>query len=334
MTWDMIGHQWAVSLLRKHISAKQVRHAYLISGDEGVGKRTLAVQFARALNCLKDGASGTYCGVCRACTLIPEHTFPDFHVLEPEEGTNSFKIDQVRELQQQLALSPYEGRWRIALLADFERATENAANALLKTLEEPSDKVIIILTATDTSALLPTIVSRCEQIALRAVSKDEIGEAIGKSGLTEVDVRLIAGIAQGRPGAALRYATEPEMLEGRLEQIDQLETLLQSSKGERFDYVDRLLSRRDELEQKRQLVLKIMQTWMGLWRDAMLRSCNPASGIVNMDQEALVNRLVAGVSKKKIQECVTAIQRTQRAIEDFANVRLAMEVLMLDFPLL
>ena len=101
----MIGHSWAETLLGKHIRALQVRHAYLISGDDGIGKRTLAIQFARALNCTNPGEDGEICGDCRACSLIKRGAHPDFHELKPEEGSATIKVDQIRDLQHQLALS-------------------------------------------------------------------------------------------------------------------------------------------------------------------------------------------------------------------------------------
>jgi DNA polymerase-3 subunit delta' len=332
MTWDMVGHSWAETLLQKHIKTQRVRHAYLISGDEGVGKRTLALKFAMALNCSKDGEKGKHCQQCRACTLIPAGLYPDMHEITPEQGTTSIKVDQVRELMQQLALSPYESRWRIALIADFERATEEAANALLKTLEEPPEKVVVILTARDPASLLPTIVSRCEELPLRAVVKEEIIEELKKREVSEDRAALIAGIAQGRPGWAIRYADEPEKLEAREEIIGQLSQTLQASISERFDYVGGLLSPKEDLDIQRQKVLDLLRIWMGVWRDALQRSFNPEMGIVNRDQSKLVEIMNMALDSEALHGSVKAVQRTQEAIEHFVNIRLALEVLMLDLP--
>jgi DNA polymerase-3 subunit delta' len=107
MAWNMIGHSWAETLLSKHI---QVRHAYLISGDDGIGKRTLAIQFARALNCTETGENGEFCGVCRACSLILKGAHPDIHEIRPEEGSATIKVDQVRDLQRQLGICNDQSR--------------------------------------------------------------------------------------------------------------------------------------------------------------------------------------------------------------------------------
>ncbi|TFH37680.1 MAG: DNA polymerase III subunit delta' [Anaerolineales bacterium] len=332
MTWHMIGHSWAEELLKKHIRTDQVRQAYLLTGSDGLGKRTLAIRFAQALNCTAPKASGDICGECRACTLIPTTQFPDFHEIVPEEDTSRLKVEQIRELQQKLALSPYEGTWRIALLPDFENATENAANALLKTLEEPSENVIVLLTAVDVPSLLPTIVSRCEHLPLRAVSNEIIRETLLRQGVEGEQAELIAGLAQGRPGWAIRYANDPELLVKRAELLDQLSQLLHQSKRERFDYVERFLPRRDELDTQRHNVQEALQIWMGVWRDAMQRGFNVAGENINPDRSDLIEVLNQKLSPQQIHACVHALKRAQHTIERFANVRLTMEVLMLELP--
>ena len=202
MNWGMIGHDWAVRLLQSHIALNRVRHAYLFTGPIGIGKRTLAIRFAQALNCSNPPSQAAYCGECRACTLIERGAFPDTHIISAEEQERTIKVDKIRELQRVVSLSPYEGKYHIALLLRFHEATEQAANALLKTLEEPPPQVIMLLTAESTDSLLPTIVSRCEVVPLRLLSvrqlENELESRIGEAENTE----LIAGLSAGRPGYA------------------------------------------------------------------------------------------------------------------------------------
>lgn len=334
MTWQMIGHAWAETLLKKHMTTGMVRHAYLISGDDGVGKRTLAIRFAQALNCTGSDLAGEICGECRACVLMPTIQFPDLHEITPEEDSTKIKVEQIRELQQKLALSPFEGRWRIALVPDFESATESAANALLKTLEEPSENVVLLLTAIDTASLLPTIVSRCEHISLRAVSKNIVLEAIVQRNGPGEQAELMASLAQGRPGWALRYADDPEYLIKRADLLDRLTQLLHQSKRERFDYVEGLLPRKDDLDTQRNNVLQALQVWMGVWRDALQRGFQAQVDLANPDYSNLITELNQNLNPQKIYACVHALKRAQHAIERYANVRLTMEVLMLELPYL
>ena len=332
MGWNLIGHSWAEAILRKHVDSGQVRHAYLITGDDAVGKRTLAVRFAQALTCLEAEEPGEYCGTCRTCTAIAEGRFPDFHLILPEDGSNTLKVEQMRELKRQLALSPFQSRWRIALIPDFELATESAANALLKTLREPGEHVIVLLTAIDDASLLPTIVSRCEQLPLKSVAKGHIKQAMNQLGVPDGLAELISGLAQGRPGWALRYAEDQEYLEQRALRLDQLSGLLRQSRTERYDYVDKLLPRKDDLDTQRRNVSQVLHEWGGVWRDAMHMGYAAAVPVVNADQMELVKSLNQLLTPGQIYASVEAVQRTQQAVERYANVRLAMEVLMLELP--
>src|SRR4030042_357132 len=133
----MIGHEWAVDLLAEHVAQGRERHAYLITGAQGVGKKTLALRFAEALNCTNPPTPGQPCRQCSSCKRIEARQYPDLSVVEAEHEGEVLRIDQVRELQHNLSLAPYEARYRVALLLRFEEAHTNAANAMLKTLEEP-----------------------------------------------------------------------------------------------------------------------------------------------------------------------------------------------------
>src|SRR5512143_877551 len=127
MDWGIIGHEWAVNLLSKHIAHGQERHAYLITGAQGVGRRTLALRFAQGLNCLNPPVPGQPCRNCSACKRIEAMKHPDLIVVEAEHEGEVLKIDQIRELQHSLALAPYEARYRVALILRFEEAHAGAA---------------------------------------------------------------------------------------------------------------------------------------------------------------------------------------------------------------
>jgi len=158
MNWEMLGHEWAVSLLSEQVGRGEARQAYLFTGPRGIGRRTLALRLAQALNCTQPPAPGEACRACRTCLQIEQAGHPDLAIVQSEVEGGTLKVDQIRDLQRSLALHPYDARFRVAVLLRFEEANPSAMNALLKTLEEPAPQVVIILTAESSERLLPTIV--------------------------------------------------------------------------------------------------------------------------------------------------------------------------------
>ena len=238
-TWHMIGHSWATDILRKLIANQQLRHAYLITGPPGIGRRTLALRISQSLNCPQPPAPGVPCRSCHTCQRIEKMEHPDLSIVEVEEDSRTIKIEQVRTLQHGIMLAPYEAPYRIALLLNFEQASPNAANALLKLLEEPPPKVIMLLTALDAESLLPTIVSRCEQISLRSVSLDIT--ALGLQKMWEIpaeEAKSLSHISGGRPGYALTLYKDTDIADQRTDWLNDHQRMLKANRVERFQYAE------------------------------------------------------------------------------------------------
>jgi len=166
MAWQIIGHDWAVTFLQQSLATGRVAHAYLFTGPPQIGKRTLARGLAQALNC-----TGTQppCGQCQSCQKVSKGTHPDVRIIEGEGAGGSIKIDQVRAVKREAMLSSYEGRFRVYILRHVDMASLEAANSLLKILEEPPEHVVLVLTAVQPESLPATVVSRCQRLDLRPV---------------------------------------------------------------------------------------------------------------------------------------------------------------------
>lgn len=322
----MIGHDWAVNLLAEHVAQGRERHAYLITGPRGVGRRTLALRFAQSLNCQTPTAPGQPCRTCSNCRRIEQMQHPDLSIVQAEREGAVLKIDQVRELQHTLSLTPFEARYRVALILRFEEAHASAANAMLKTLEEPPPRVVVILTAESSESLLPTIVSRCEVLRLRSLAIEETAQGLQVHRAVPLDLaRQLAHISDGRPGYAIRLFEQPKLMEMRSSCLEELVHLLSASRRDRFAFA------KDASEDKESL-REMLQVWLTFWRDVLISASGMNRSITNLDYSNQVQQLAAAINMASARDQVVAVERTLGQIDRNVNSQLALEVLLMDFP--
>src|SRR5919199_4642645 len=188
---EFVGNRAALAFLRASLAGRRAAHAYLVDGPAQIGKRTLARLIAAGIMCPAVTAHFGPCGECRACRLVFKDAHPDVRLVAPDAGKRGVTIEQVRQLEHDAGLRPYEGERKVFIVRGADTMPEPAANALLKTLEEPPDDTVLVLTATDVSQVLPTIASRCREVALRPVPAEEIGAALLARGASAEQARLL-----------------------------------------------------------------------------------------------------------------------------------------------
>jgi DNA polymerase III subunit delta' len=318
--WGIIGHEWAVRLLERSLELETLAQSFLFLGPPRVGKSTLALALARAINCTGEVKP---CGVCRSCRLIAAGKHPDVRLIEGGE-VRAILIDQVRSLQHEAALSPVEARRRVTVLSDFQGATTEAANCLLKTLEEPPRQVVLILTATQQSRLLPTIVSRCQPFWMRPPSGPQIADGLqALYGVEPTAATHLARLAGGRVGWAVEAARDGELLAERTEQVGRLAEVLHSDTLARLRLAKALSARPDDLP-------GLLDVWAGWWRDLLLQRTGCPELIAAEDVGGQVAKTAASLSPEALWAGLKAIGETRRQLDANANPRLALEVLFLN----
>lgn len=335
--WDLTGHEWAVDMLKKHVTNGTTRHAYLFSGPPGLGRRTLALRFAQALNCPTPVSAGIPCGTCRDCRQIEAMRHADLSIIEPtsKDPKNSnelipdpngeIRISQIRDFQKIFNLKPYQSTYRVAVFKQFQQANDNAANALLKTLEEAPSYAVLILTADNPEQVLPTILSRCEVLRLRPLRIEEVKRDLTGRGVESNHANLVAHISGGRPGYARRLVGDDHLLEKREERLNDLLTLLPASRVEKFKYADQLSKDKDSM---RQTIL----FWLSYWRDVMLRAVQATGPLVNVDRNVEIEDIATRMDLSSARRVVNGLEEALERMDRNVNSRMLAEVLLLDLP--
>jgi DNA polymerase-3 subunit delta' len=304
---------------------ERIRHGYLIVGAESVGKETLARQFAMALNCTDSERKP--CGQCSACRRIATGNHPDVLYTQRDSETSPLKIEELRSMMQKLALKPFEARYRIAVFRDFDTAQPRAQDALLKTLEEPAPHAILILLAKSLEPVLPTITSRSQVIHLRPAAVQTVYETLTELFNADEDrARLLAHLSAGRMGWAISALNNEEVLGQRAGAFDLLINILGMTRVERFKLSD-------DLSKDKAALITLLELWLSFWRDVFLLAENSGLEPTNIDQAAALDQLKDRMSGEEAATAVSATRKTIGLLTDTnANARLALDVLLLDYP--
>lgn len=315
---DIKGQDDALTFLKDAIANGRISHAYIFLGPSGVGKKLTALNFAKALNCLSGGTAKTLrvdgCDNCASCNKIDKFNHPDLFMLSPEKRGASIKIDGIRSLIKDIYLKPYEARKKIYIIDESGSMTQEAENALLKTLEEPPSDSVLILIAEDLDSLFQTIVSRAQVIRFFPLRAELVGEILkNRYSMDSESAHTLAYISSGKLGEAIRYK-ESDFF------------------GKREAFLERIscgMLLDSEFEEAKKEDLKLyLDIMLGWYRDLLVAKTGGKKELfINRDKAAAISQEAAKLKFDYLKEIIDRIILTNVYLDQNVNQKLAMSVL-------
>jgi len=316
---EVIGQEQICAALQRALRKQQVMHAYLFVGEKGMGKRILAETFAQHLLC--NPAAVDACDQCPQCRQFREGVHPDFKLVAAEGTT--LKIDQIRELQQDLYLAPYQAAYKVYVILEIEKMTLEAANSLLKALEEPPEHVVFLLTANNLRGVLPTILSRCQVYQLHPVKAAVLAQYLQANyGISMEQAQTIAQLANGNPGQARILLAGQEILREKA-----------------FQFFVRMFERNNlfslaEAMEEHLNNGELLDYFTLYYRDMLIyKVTGDDTLIINNDRNAQLRSFAAQFTVHELLTDLQKIEATKLAIGKKVNPRLALETMLLDLAI-
>jgi len=313
---DIYGHEKQILILQQAMRRDRVPHAYLFYGLPGIGKKSTALVFAKALNCLT--VQGDACDRCISCRKSDHGNHPDLRIIEP--AGQSIRISEVRELQEQMTYRPLDGNRRIFILADAEKMNSAAANALLKTLEEPTSSNILVLVSSRPYQLPLTILSRCQPLRFSPLTRETVERYLQERlSITTDTARLLAASSGGSIGRAQEMNHEDylSLRNGVLEQLMEREDPF------------RIFSAIGAFGKERKDIMERLDIMKICFRDALVyKETGMTHYLLNQDRVPEIQSLAGGYSAEDLLKNIRTVDRAYRAIDQNANKSLTLEAMM------
>lgn len=318
---QIIGHAGIINHLQNAIRAGKVSHAYILHGEEGMGKKTLALSFAKTLQCSEKGIHS--CNKCKSCIQADSRNHPD--ILWTTHKKNSIGVDDIRtQINADIQIKPYQSRYKIYIIDSADKMTENAQNALLKTIEEPPEYAVVLLLSCNINYLLPTIISRCVILDLKPVNKQLIKEFLmSNHQVPDYMAEIAADFSGGNVGKAIKYASSEDFERKKedifhiLRYIDEMELheiisgikTISENKSSVLDYID------------------IMLLW---FRDVlMLKATNDPNLLLYKEEYQIIKKQAKIRSYDEIENIIKSMEEAKAKLNANVNFDITIELMLL-----
>ncbi|HFL3828418.1 TPA: DNA polymerase III subunit delta' [Clostridioides difficile] len=316
----IIGHEGVIENLKNAIDNNQIFHSYLFQGEEALGKKMVALSFAKTLLCKEGGHKP--CNRCNSCLKFDSGNHPDFQLIEPEKDI--IKKEKIDELIKSINIAPLESKRKIIIIDDSDKMRMEGQNGLLKTLEEPPSYINIILITSNSNNIIPTILSRCQVITFYPVENNKIEELLtSKYNKTIEEAKFIAHFTKGSVGKSISLSESEDFFERRNEVFNIIDGVIKGDKTKIFNSIDFFIKNKDFSEE----ILDIILYW---FRDLIIyKEIGNSKLIINMDKISLLSNQ-SYLSTNKINDIIENIMETKKNIERNINYQLSIETMLLN----
>lgn len=319
---DILGHEQIKEHFKNAVETGKISHAYILSGEAGMGRKSLANAFALSLLCEKGTAEP--CMQCHACRQVLSGNHPDL-IYVTHEKPASIGVDEVREqINNTIMVRPYSSYYKIYIVDEAEKMTVQAQNALLKTIEEPPSYAVILLLTTNPDAFLPTILSRCVQLKLKPLRDSVVKEYLIQSlKEEETQAEIYAAFARGNLGKAIHLADSEEFKVMYNEILHLLKHLKEMDISELLDYIRKLKEDNLDLHD----CLDFMQMW---YRDVLMyKTTKDINLLIFKDEFSTVKNIAALSGYEGLGKILEAIDKARVRLDANVNMELVMELMLL-----
>ncbi|HHY81765.1 MAG TPA: DNA polymerase III subunit delta' [Clostridiales bacterium] len=318
---NILGQSSLISKMERILAGGRIVHAYLFTGPAGIGKKTMSNLLAQALICNEPGDKP--CNRCSTCRQFLSGNHPDVIWIRRPEDKTGIIVDQIRSMQAIIKVKPYQAGKRICFIENAHLMTEQAQNALLKTLEEPPSYTVFFLLSDNTSTLLPTIVSRCQVFRVGSLSRETIKDILNQRlGISFEEAGTYAALSQGNPGKAISLAGD-EVFRSCREKL--INSLSQAGSLKILDIYGLFDENKEHIDE----LLDILEAW---FRDLLIyRETKDASLVVNLDKMPQIVRQSSNFTSWELKKMLENVAFSRKVLKSNCNYQLTIENMLLSF---
>ena len=320
---DIIGQESIKKHLQTAIKTGNLSHAYIINGEYGSGRQTIASALAKTIQCQSKTDDTDACGVCTSCKQAESHNHPDIKYITHDK--TSISVNDIREqLNNDISIKPYSSEYKIYIIPDANKMTEQAQNALLKTIEEPPVYAIIILLTENCDSLLPTIRSRCVTLTMNPVEKDKICTYVeNKFQLEPEQAQIAANYCQGNIGKAIRFASSSDFIEMKNQVLKLLKNLDSMDIASIIDTIKEFSTHKNDIND----YLDLMLLW---YRDVlMFKVTKDANLLLYSDEYSAISEQATKRDYENIENIIAAIDKAKVRLKANVNFDVTIELMIL-----